>query len=85
MADGASFLLTPGPDWWLGEWGRLAWATFPQPGAWVGPQAGLGTGGWDCGEMGSSLPSDASSSVCEFSFPSLPVFWGTTAGGSIGR
>ena len=79
MADGASFLLTPGPDWWLGEWGRLAW---------VGPQAGLGTGGWDCGEMGSSLPSDARvpASVSEFSLPSLPsVILGTTVGGGIGR
>lgn len=56
----------------------------PQPGAWVGPQAGLGAGSWDRGEMGPSLPSDAKVpvSASEFSFPSLLVFLGTP--GSVG-
>lgn len=39
MEDGTSFLLNTSPDWWLGEWGRGAWATTgPHEGQASGPQ-----------------------------------------------
>lgn len=47
MVDGASFLLTTNPDWWLGEWGREPRLPFPTPALALGPVSNL-TGPGDC-------------------------------------
>lgn len=37
VVDGASFLLTTNPDWWLGEWGCEPRLPFPTPALALGP------------------------------------------------
>ena len=46
VEDGASFLLSASPDWWLGEWGCATWAaTCPDQGQASRSQA-VWTRGW---------------------------------------